>query len=626
MEWGYLLGLALPGGLLAVTFSLMRLLGEVVPRSLGGQLDMMKSVVFLSLGLAMGGVALLQLLRGSVGQKLALVGLQCVWIFLVTVELSSHQFYLSTGTTIDFYLMVFTLTHLADNARVIGNEVPADIYYFLVLYIAVLAVAPWYIYRRQSRLNGPAPGQEHGETRGSWVLAFASFTFLFAATLPGIIAVDDGSLVRAPTVNVALSAADSLQESLTVSSVEVLPTTLNARIQPAMGDEGGATTAPRNLVFLVLESVRASASTIHAPDLKTTPFMADLAARSTVAQNAYAVVPHSSKALVAILCGIEPNFHMPITEAFPGRIPGRCLPQLLREHGYQSAFFQSATQEFENRKQLVANFGFDDFRPGDDMDPTGMEMANYFGYEDNIMLAPSREWLLEHRDKPFFTTYFTLTAHHDYLAPTRYGRHDFSEDELFNRYLNAVHYVDRFVANIFAQYKELGIYEDTIFVIVGDHGEAFGEHGRYQHDNVPYQEGTHIPMLIFDPQNPTPRSVEYNVNHLDLLPSAVKSLGFEIVAGEFPGTPLAEVDRERRLFMNCWYERRCMAEIFGDEKYIYHFGAQPDEFFNLSEDPLETKNLAATRDDLGERRQRLLEWRSRAINLHEGYAKTLKSK
>ena len=50
-------------------------------------------------------------------------------------------------------------------------------------------------------------------------------------------------------------------------------------------------------------------------------------------------------------------------------------------------------------------------------------------------------------------------------------------------------YLDFFVRNVIDQYKELGLYDDTIFVIYGDHGEGFGEHDLYQHDNTIYQEG-----------------------------------------------------------------------------------------------------------------------------------------
>ncbi len=95
------------------------------------------------------------------------------------------------------------------------------------------------------------------------------------------------------------------------------------------------------------------------------------------------------------------------------------------------------------------------------MNTEGFERANYFGYEDDIMLEPSREWLEEHGDGPFLVTYKTLMPHHDYLAPTRYGRGDFVEDDWLNRYLNSVRYVDFFLKNLLDQYREMGLYKDT---------------------------------------------------------------------------------------------------------------------------------------------------------------------
>ena len=55
-----------------------------------------------------------------------------------------------------------------------------------------------------------------------------------------------------------------------------------------------------------------------------------------------------------------------------------------------------------------------------------------------------------------------------------------------------------------------------------------------------------------------------------------------------------------------------VASIKGDEKYIHHFGDQPDEVFDLSEDPLEQRSLAGRRSEteLGKQRQDLLAWHS----------------
>jgi lipoteichoic acid synthase len=70
---------------------------------------------------------------------------------------------------------------------------------------------------------------------------------------------------------------------------------------------------------------------------------------------------------------------------------------------------------------------------------------------------------------------------------------------------------------------------------------------------------------------------------------------------------------------SCWNESGCMASIRDYEKYIYHFGDQPDEVFDLSEDPLEERNLADKRskEELDRRRDELLAWRSRLDALYE---------
>lgn len=175
---------------------------------------------------------------------------------------------------------------------------------------------------------------------------------------------------------------------------------------------------------------------------------------------------------------------------------------MLGEQGYNSMVFQAATGKFEDRPQLVENFGYDGFIGLEEMDKTGFERAGYLGYEDDIMLEPSRKWLEENGDEgPFLTSYVTITPHHEWLAPDRYGLRDYDvEDPRFNRYLNTVRYVDFFTKNLIQQYKDLGLYEDTIFIVYGDHGEGFAEHGVRGHDNVIHEEGLRVPLIIHDPQ------------------------------------------------------------------------------------------------------------------------------
>jgi lipoteichoic acid synthase len=248
------------------------------------------------------------------------------------------------------------------------------------------------------------------------------------------------------------------------------------------------------------------------------------------------------------------------------------------------------------------------------MDTQGFEQSNYFGYEDDIMLKPSEEWLKEHGDKPFVAKYLTGTGHHEYLPPTRYGIEDFSDDDKLNRYLNCIRYQDFFLKNLLDQYKELGLYENTVFVIYGDHGEGFGEHGRYVHEDNPYEESLRVPLIIHAPgwfENS--QRVEGLSNLTDVLPTVLDLLGYQVKNGEYPGYSLLRpLPEDRTLMFSCFYKDKCLASIRGNEKYIYHYDNQPDELFDLSKDPLEKHNLVDERaKEVGERRYELLTWRSR---------------
>jgi lipoteichoic acid synthase len=90
-------------------------------------------------------------------------------------------------------------------------------------------------------------------------------------------------------------------------------------------------------------------------------------------------------------------------------------------------------------------------------------------------------------------------------------------------------------------------------------------------------------------------------------------LGYEVKDGEYPGYSLLRpLPKDRTLNFSCFHENQCLASIKGSEKYIYHYGNQPEELFDLSKDPLEKNNLASERskEEMDKRRQDLLEWRS----------------
>ena len=378
------------------------------------------------------------------------------------------------------------------------------------------------------------------------------------------------------------------------------------------------------MVLIHLESTRARSVTPYNEDLKTTPFLKELAKRSLIAERAYVVLPRSSKGSVAVNCGIEPPLY-PGPEFEPGGIPAPCLAGLLKEQGYNTVFFQSATSS--GFGDLVDNFGYEEFYPPSTMETEGFKETNTFGYEEDMMLKPSEQWLKGHKDAPFMAEYFTGTGHYGYeCLDTRYGTEDFAEDDELNRYLNCLRLQDIFLKNLIDQYKKLGLYEDTIFVLFGDHGEGFKEHGRDMHGDTIWEEGLKIPLIIHAPGwFESGERVEELSSQIDILPTVVEMLGYEVKNGKYPGYSLLhEVPEDRRLRFSCITNRTCLASIQGSEKYIYHYGNQPEEFFDLSKDPFEKQNLISERskEEIDERREDLLAW---STGVNAGYGDILMS-
>ncbi|MBV9453148.1 MAG: DUF4352 domain-containing protein, partial [Rubrobacter sp.] len=172
------------------------------------------------------------------------------------------------------------------------------------------------------------------------------------------------------------------------------------------------------------------------------------------------------------------------------------------------------------------------------------------------------------------------------------------------------------------QYKELGLYDNTIFVLFGDHGEGFGEHGRFMHGDTIWEEGLKVPLIIHAPGwFEGGQRAEGPSNYTDILPTVLEMLGYEIRNGEYPGYSLLHtLPDDRSLMFTCISRRKCLASIKGNEKYIYHYDNQPEEVYDLSKDPYEEHNLVSeySKEDLDERRKDLFAWLAR-IDEQYGY-------
>lgn len=610
-DWIYLASLLVPVFLYNLTLKVVRIVTRPDPPGLLGFLDQVRSDLLFNLGFAALWVGIFAVVRGSWPRRFVILLFHLTVVVVVVLTTSAHFFYASTGSTLDLSFVIVSVSSIGELQGVIGSETTIS-HWALVSQVLFYALAGPALMTRliTGTWESPVAGEPRRSVRGPLTLGLAALLLFCLSVVPSVTNAGN-AFARDPLANMVVNEVATTDVEATVSP-ESLST--DTRLAPTPETE------KRNVVMIFLESTRAQSTTPYNEELDTTPFLDELSKESLMAERARAVVPHTSKALLATTCGVPPPLDTQKTESEPGIIPARCLPELLEEQGYKSAFFQSATETFERRPQLVENFGYGHFQAIEDMDKTGYQRVNYFGYEDEIMLGPSRAWLEENGDDgPFIANYLTVTPHHQYVVPQRYGTKDYSSDPELNRYLNTVRYQDFFLKKLIEQYKDLGLYEDTVFVILGDHGEGFGEHGLKQHDNTIYEEGLHIPLLVHDPKNPEPRRVEENVSELDVLPTVADVLGYDIEGGEYPGSSLFSPPEDRTFVGSCYHERTCLTSIDGDQKYIYSYGNRGEEYFDLSEDPKERNNLIEEQGEkkIEDLRDDLLAWEARVESSYE---------
>jgi arylsulfatase A-like enzyme len=151
-------------------------------------------------------------------------------------------------------------------------------------------------------------------------------------------------------------------------------------------------------------------------------------------------------------------------------------------------------------------------------------------------------------------------------------------------------------------------------VIYGDHGEGFGEHGCWRHEDVIWEEGARVPLLIHAPGGLEGGNRVKGLSNLtDILPTVLDLLGYELNKGEYPGySLLRSLPEDRTLFFSCFHDdKKGLGSLRGFEKYIYHDDDLSDRFFDLSKDPFEEHNIVDQRDDqeIEERRNDVVAWR-----------------
>ena len=219
----------------------------------------------------------------------------------------------------------------------------------------------------------------------------------------------------------------------------------------------------------------------------------------------------------------------------------------------------------------------------------GGNVNSSFGVDEPAAVGRILSWIdsLPH-GQPFFLTYLPVAGHHPYATP---DPGPFPNNNEFGNYLNALHYGDTSLGTLIQGLRNRGLENKTLFVLFGDHGEAFQQHdGNSGHSMFVYDENVRVPYIIAAPGLTPELRTRKATSLLDTAPTVLDLLGMPIPQA-FQGRSLLDSGNRMALFFTdyslsllglydaCW---KYILEVDSTHSRLYDVCKDPDELVDLS--------------------------------------------
>jgi lipoteichoic acid synthase len=339
---------------------------------------------------------------------------------------------------------------------------------------------------------------------------------------------------------------------------------------------------PLNILMIVMESVGSHRLGLYGAPYDDSPEISRLARHGAVFDQVYVSFAATSPAMGALFCSLYPEHGWYTMQGLMPNIGVPGLAQVLADHGYRTGFIHSGTMEFDNQGEFLHDHGFADILS---------EPRDYDAPRDAEMLPKALNWIKADPSKPFFLTLWTQDTHHPYVAAKS---RDYGEaNPYLNRYLNAVRTADDLIGNLARALDEMKLTNDTLIVITGDHGEAFGEHSQTAHGFSVYQEEISVPFVFVNPRLfPQKLEIKRMGRQIDFAPTILSMLGYEQPSA-WQGTSLFATEGPTRAYLFSAKGNSTLGLIEGSYKYIYDFNLKRAELYDITADPSEQHDLSS---------------------------------
>jgi arylsulfatase A-like enzyme len=302
------------------------------------------------------------------------------------------------------------------------------------------------------------------------------------------------------------------------------------------------------IVILVLDATQRARLGVYGSTTNATPHIDRLSRDALVFDSAYASASFTLASTASLFTSLLPSDHGVLDDGdrLAESIP--TLAQALQAKGYATAAFSgnpyvsrvtNVTHGFETSVELFRD------------KPLG-QIA--LGAE---FLRPFREWIEQHRERPFFAYVHLIQPHEPYDAapaewyagridPGYQGPFDGSQEQMGQIYQGSLHpaaadraqirglyegnlaYSDKIVGELLRTLGENRVFENAIVVVTSDHGESLGERGVYGHSTSVDREQIAIPLVVRLPNaTVSPGRRPELVSSIDVMPSLLALVGIE---------------------------------------------------------------------------------------------------
>lgn len=410
------------------------------------------------------------------------------------------------------------------------------------------------------------------------------------------------------------------------------------RIRGSESPEAKALGAPARIIVIGIDTLRPDHLSSYGYERQTTPNLDRVVAEEGVLfERVYSSSSWTLPSMASVFTSLHPIQHRVVDRGFrlAPQIP--TLAGVLAQNGWLTAAF--VTHIYVS-SLFGLDSGFLEFR----------ELSIDWNFGEGLQVTAEAlneqlfPWLEHHADQRFFLYVHIFDPHWDYSPPEPFasefikegysgpadGTYKFLEqylprdrlmsqedlDQVVALYDGEIKWTDHQLGRLFDHLKRLGLWEDTLLVVLADHGEEFQEHQSFHHIRTLYEEVLRVPLLV---KLPGGRSVgarlrvPERVRNLDLAPTILDLAGIECPS-TFQGESILPLvwneGADRTVFAHTVrHESNKMTWIEGEEKLIFTYtpGSEKIEYFDLSTDPGELSANSGDPSRVHELHQSLIE-------------------